>query len=96
MFLTGLSQTRASRDAYEAWRVAARLVSMRWQAFLDAGSETRRLAFASYLAALDAEQAAAEDVAARAACDRDVVHVRLVGEPTVEFNQPYERSTGAR
>jgi hypothetical protein len=96
MFQTTRSQTRAIRDAYEAWRVAARLVSVRWRTFLDAGSETRRLAFASYLAALDAEQAAAADVAALASCDRDVVHVRLVGEPTVEFKQQYERSNGAR
>jgi hypothetical protein len=70
-------QTRASREACEAWRAAAHLVSVRWQAFLDAGSETRRLAFASYLAALDAEQAAAADVAALAASNRDVVHLRI-------------------
>ena len=79
MRLTTLPQTPASREACEAWRAAAHLVSVRWQIFLDAGSETRRLAFASYLAALDAEEAAAVDVAALAACDRDVVHLRIHG-----------------
>ena len=79
MRLTTLPQTPASREACEAWRAAAHLVSVRWQIFLDAGSETRRLAFASYLAALDAEEAAAADVAALAACDRDVVHLRIHG-----------------
>ena len=57
MRLTTLPQTPASREACEAWRAAAHVVSVRWQVFLDAGSETRRLAFASYLAALDAEEA---------------------------------------
>ena len=51
--------------ALETWREAASLVSTRWHAFLDAEPETRKWAFASYLAALDAEEAAAADVAAR-------------------------------
>jgi hypothetical protein len=99
MFLTSLPQTRASREALEVWRAAAHLVSARWQTFLDAGPETRRLAFASYLAALDAEEAAAADTAALAACDRDVVHLRIEGsampdelravmEPCERFNGP--------
>ena len=77
MFVTSLPQTRASREAFEVWRAAADLVSVRWRIFLDAGSEARRLAFASYLAALDAEEAAAADLAALTPCDRNVVHLRL-------------------
>jgi len=48
----------------EVWRDAARLVSARWALFLDADPRTRRWAFASYVAALDAEEAAAADLAA--------------------------------
>jgi hypothetical protein len=62
MFLTK-SQTRAQAVALMEWREAAELVSSRWQAFLEAEAETRRWAFASYVAALDAEEAAAADVA---------------------------------
>ncbi len=79
MFLNPPPRTRASHEALEVWRAAAHLVSMRWQAFLAADSESRRVAFASYLAALDAEQAAAIDVASLAACDRDLVHLRIQG-----------------
>ena len=50
--------------ALETWREAASLVSTRWQSFLDAEPESRAFAFASYVAALDAEEAAAADVAA--------------------------------
>jgi hypothetical protein len=77
MFVTSSPQTHASREAIAVWRAAARLVSVRWQTFLDADAESRRLAFASYLAALDAEDAAAADVAALAARDRGLVHVRF-------------------
>ena len=45
--------------AQERWREAEQLVSARWDAFLKAELETRRWAFASYVAALDAEEAAA-------------------------------------
>lgn len=50
-------------EALETWRSAALLVSERWQTFLEAESESRRWAFASYVAALDAEETAAADVA---------------------------------
>ena len=45
------------------WHEAARVVAMRWDVFLHADRDTRRFAFASYVAALDAEEAAAADVA---------------------------------
>jgi hypothetical protein len=48
------------------WREAANLVSMRWQRFLEAEPEGRQWAFASYVAALDAEEAAAAEMAALA------------------------------
>jgi hypothetical protein len=56
--------TRAQSQAVEAWRSAAELVAARWQTFLSAESEGRTFAFASYVAALDAEEAAAADLAA--------------------------------
>ncbi|HUA07565.1 MAG TPA: hypothetical protein VMB27_26925 [Solirubrobacteraceae bacterium] len=49
--------------ALEAWRDAERLVASRWQCFLAAEPESRVWAFASYVAALDAEEAAAADLA---------------------------------
>ncbi len=49
--------------ALEMWREAASLVSIRWQVFLEAEPESRAWAFASYAAALDAEEAAAAEVA---------------------------------
>jgi hypothetical protein len=60
MFLSGRS-TRAR--ALEAWRDAARLVSTRWEVVRDADAEFRSWAFASYVAALDAEEAAAAEMA---------------------------------
>lgn len=77
MFSTSPPRTHASREAVHVWRATAHLVSVRWQAVLDADAETRRFAFASYLAALDAEEAAAADLAALAARDRDLVHLRF-------------------
>jgi hypothetical protein len=50
--------------ALDTWREAASLVTTRWELFRDAEPETRRWAFASYMAALDAEEAAATDMAA--------------------------------
>jgi hypothetical protein len=79
MFATSPLRTRASREAAQVWRATAELVSVRWRAFLDADAESRRLAFASYVAALDAEEAAAADLACLAACDRNVIHVRIQG-----------------
>jgi hypothetical protein len=50
--------------ALESWREAASLVATRWRNFLDAEPESRAFAFASYVAALDAEEAAAAELAA--------------------------------
>jgi hypothetical protein len=55
---------RGRARALETWREAASLVATRWQNFLDAEAESRAFAFASYVAALDAEEAAAADMAA--------------------------------
>jgi hypothetical protein len=54
---SGLGARRLAR-AQSRWRDAARLVSTRWEVLLAAGPEARALAFASYTAALDAEEAA--------------------------------------
>jgi hypothetical protein len=56
---------RSRARAVETWREAAGLVATRWQVFLEAEPESRAWAFASYVAALDAEEAAAAEVAAR-------------------------------
>ena len=61
---SGLSVTRERIRAEEEWRVVACVVWRRWQAFLDADRITRGWAFAAYVAALDAEEAAAAQVAA--------------------------------
>jgi hypothetical protein len=60
---TPLFVTRGRAEAVEAWRAAALRVATRWQVFLEAEPEGRAWAFASYLAALDAEEAAASDLA---------------------------------
>ena len=71
MFSTDhITQVRAARDraeALDAWREAANLVAARWRLFVEAKSDGRRFAFASYVAALDAEEAAATEIAALAA-----------------------------
>jgi hypothetical protein len=56
-------QSRARLEALETWRAAARLASARWERFLGAEPEMRVIAFASYVAALDSEEAAAADLA---------------------------------
>jgi hypothetical protein len=56
---------RQESQALEAWRDAAQLVSQRWRAFLDAEALTRQWAFSLYVAALDAEAAAAAALEAR-------------------------------
>jgi hypothetical protein len=61
--ITPLFPARGRARALEAWREAEDLVKTRWQAFLEADAETRSWAFASYVAALDAEEAAAADMA---------------------------------
>jgi hypothetical protein len=53
---------RALAKAEAAWREAAYVVSLRWDAFLRSEALTRSFAFGSYLAALDAEEAAAAEV----------------------------------
>ena len=58
------SQTRAQAVGLMEWREAAELVSSRWRTYLDAERESRAFAFASYRSALDAEEAAAADMAA--------------------------------
>jgi hypothetical protein len=63
---TPLFGGRGRLRALETWREAASLVATRWQSFLDAEPESRAFAFASYMAALDAEEAAAADMAALA------------------------------
>ncbi len=67
MFPTNLSTPTfgayGRAEALETWRAAALLVSRRWQAFREAEPETRPWAFAAYVAALDAEEAAATDMA---------------------------------
>jgi hypothetical protein len=52
-------RTAPRQRALEAWREAAELVSTRWTLFNEADAPERRRAFASYVAALDAEEAAA-------------------------------------
>jgi hypothetical protein len=49
--------------ALAAWRAAARLVSARWDGVLVADQGARDAAFAAYVAALDAEGAAADELA---------------------------------
>ena len=46
--------------ALETWHAAAQLVSIRWAIFLKAERECRSWVFGSYVAALNAEEAAAE------------------------------------
>ena len=64
MFTIVRSDPRA--QALEVWRDAEQLVSTRWDTFLKAGPVARRFSFASYVAALDAEEAAAAELASLA------------------------------
>jgi hypothetical protein len=64
--ITQVLAARGEAQALEAWREAASLVARRWQLFLAADAEGRRWAFASYVAALDAEEVAAAEMAALA------------------------------
>ena len=52
--------------ARKRWLDAERLVSTRWEVFVAAEPEARAFAFASYLAALDAEETAAAEMASLA------------------------------
>ena len=56
-----LKSSRA--EALESWRDAADLVRLRWHAFLEAGSANRSSTFAAYVAARDAEEVAATEMA---------------------------------
>jgi hypothetical protein len=58
---TFVAHSRA--QALENWRDAAGLARLRWWAFLDADGDDRSRAFAAYVAALDAEEAAAAEIA---------------------------------
>ena len=68
MFLTDstsvLLRDRGRAQVFDSWREAADLVRARWETFVTAEAESRGHAFAAYLAALDAEEAAAADIAA--------------------------------
>jgi hypothetical protein len=57
------TRDQALTHALNTWREAASVVAARWQVFLEACSENRAWAFASYVAALDAEEAAAAELA---------------------------------
>jgi hypothetical protein len=58
-----LDRSKSQLQALDAWRAAERLVSDRWALFVSAEPEARQFAFASYVAALDAEEAAAAELA---------------------------------
>jgi hypothetical protein len=62
--MTTLLRTPTTHDrALEGWRWQARLVADRWETYLAAGREGRAFAFRAYMAALDAEEAAAAELA---------------------------------
>jgi hypothetical protein len=61
--LNAAHTTRQQTRALDTWRDAESLVASRWRVFLDARGANRARAFASYVAALDAEEAAAGEVA---------------------------------
>jgi len=67
--ITSLFAGRSRDEALEVWREAADVVGVRWRGFLEAESESRQWAFALYVAALDAEEAAAAELAALALAD---------------------------
>jgi hypothetical protein len=55
----GIYRARRFGMAQVRWRAAARIVALRWEDFLRSDVDSRVFAFASYLAALDTEEAAA-------------------------------------
>jgi hypothetical protein len=61
--ITSMFVSRGRTQALETWRDAAGLVRLRWWAFLEADAAGRSRAFAAYVAALDAEEAAAAEIA---------------------------------
>jgi hypothetical protein len=66
---TPLFAPHSHAQALENWREAEELVAARWHLFLKADGASRRRAFASYVAALDAEEAAASEMASLASSD---------------------------
>jgi hypothetical protein len=58
-----LYQAQLQARALDTWRDAELLVQLRWDTFLVADRASRRGAFAAYVAALDAEAAAAGELA---------------------------------
>jgi hypothetical protein len=61
--ITTMFADRSRTEALERWREAEGLVRLRWRAFLEADGTRRSRAFAAYVAALDAEEAAAAEIA---------------------------------
>jgi hypothetical protein len=58
-----LYQARLQARALDTWRDAERLVQLRWDTFLEADRASRPGRFTAYVAALDAEAAAADELA---------------------------------
>ena len=61
--ITPLFAARGQAEALESWREASGLVAIRWAEFREAKPASRSRAFASYVAALNAEEAAASELA---------------------------------
>jgi hypothetical protein len=61
--ITPLFAVSCQSQALESWREASGLVAIRWAEFREANRASRSRAFASYIAALDAEAAAASELA---------------------------------
>ena len=59
----GIYRARRFGMAQVRWRAAARIVALRWEDVLRSDVDSRVFAFASYLAALDTEEAAAAQMA---------------------------------
>jgi hypothetical protein len=57
-----LYQAQLQARALDTWRDAGQLVQLRWDDFLVADGASRRGAYAAYVAALDAEAAAADEL----------------------------------
>ena len=62
--ITNLSLYRRAQlaSAKAKWRETATIVSMRWDAFLQAEAQAREFSLKSYFAALDAEETAAAEL----------------------------------
>jgi hypothetical protein len=60
---TAVHQPQRRANALDTWRDAELLVQLRWDDFLEADRASRRVVFAAYVAALDAEAAAAGELA---------------------------------